>query len=1496
MPGQRRPSAAPSLQTEHEPSPAPSAALSPLRSPSRSSRASTSSQSSRDPDKLTPTQVENLTRSANEAFATGSSLADHIRRVVCAYSVNKHAAQSERPAVDELERNLDDLGPQASFSDVHTATRSAQNVPSGLRKRLALVFRTYAHYITRGHSNDQGSTTSTPAVEATAIAAAAAPALNEAEHAAGTHALEAVAPQESAEEAEAKPASATDGGGSRSEQTLAIDSATALETEEPSAEVPVLGENADDDQMQIESAGEITAQESTVAHDEHDQLAGAGHDSTVDSAGSLQAFGTPPEQPVEDPEEAEEGSDDGAGEVESAPAPVQAEKEVDELEEEDKLVDEVIGDSNVAADDDIQASRHDVEINDDHMTDDHSAAAQPADANEDNSADKRQPTPTNEDSAADQLGDDQPATAQDQQTAQPPLEDTHHDQQHEQQRSGQEGQQDVPNEQQQSEQLAGQHVQIEQQDRGERREQHGEQEADQQERQQTEQQEEQHVQSEPEDQGQHSGLQQAKQQEAQQGEPQEEQQGEQQSQQPLDGQLQQRDEQQDGGAPQSPNAEVEAQHADQSEPQSESWAPQPVADSVADEPMEAAIQATESAQGQAADQVATAVEEAEQALEDKSDAQPDQFVDAPAAPSATVPVANAGDAVVDQQPPETVAPAGTSDDSRTAPAQDLLAVDSAAADSSSAIGPDPIALPAVTETDEQMPDAAEDPALQIPAASSSIAAPPLEGGTAETVETSTEAPTAAASVEPDQTGEHNAPVPAAAVALANIPEAISSSQEAASASIVAPAEVGADVQQQETAQAVSTPNEPTAAPTTEVQVEETVVGPSREARDADRASSQAALESTTPATRRKKTIADRMKSMLKDLASVTNRKSSYDTIQVLKPLRKGQATERTVADLVERWQDPANMIPWTCLQEIGPGILHPKAQQHMDLSMHELMDKVSNTRSVKYLTQKLPERVITRALMELPRVPHMLHCWNNEKHKYFVSRGLPQPTDTQPEFRFADAAEGETSTSTANAVAASTPASTSRASAPPPVTTSSLHLGIPEKKPQLARAAGSASPMSAPAMTQSHSVPPPSNNEIGRHQQPIQPQMQSRPLSGNSVNGAVPRQLLNNAGSLALGPNQRQLLQMLPANLPPAQPVQQLSLSLLEQQQRQQILIQQQQQQQPYRQFQPAAPAPPPPQQQLTSRQAFQNQATQPTPHRPSLEEAIEQQQRLLQQQHQQRRQQEEQQRLLQLQRQQEEQQRRLQQQRQQKEQQRLQQQQQSNAARVASAVRAAANAVFSGLVADCVSFAEHVLGSGAVADEIVSRNHFSESEVLHVVQYVLKVYKDEVDVERSAGRQNQSAEEKYAKILKAQEAALRVISLTKTLLGIKMCVTEAVHDALRTNIGATLPPVIHWQDLLSATQKYKGIVEYLMRGEPMVLHRLSTPERRMLLHAKVVAVNRDLESTLEKMVTMDDLIGIRSGSSGDNAEGEDDKMTIRRECEMIAGICCKHVVGILGE
>lgn len=504
----------------------------------------------------------------------------------------------------------------------------------------------------------------------------------------------------------------------------------------------------------------------------------------------------------------------------------------------------------------------------------------------------------------------------------------------------------------------------------------------------------------------------------------------------------------------------------------------------------------------------------------------------------------------------------------------------------------------------------------------------------------------------------------------------------------------------------------------------------QELRRLDRAHSQPSPDTSasapvSSASRPKMTMADRMKSLLKDLASITNRRSSYETLQQLKPLRAGKATPRTIPDLVERWQDPANMIPWTCLQDLYPRIFHPRAETHMHLSMHELMNKVASTRSVQHLAQKIPERVIARALMEFPRIPHMLECWSKEKEGYFASRQLPQPTDTVPEFRFADAAPAPRPGSARSAVDA-------RASAPP---SSTLDEAREAKPVPVARDMDGQTTQAVP-MAQSHSNPPPhtsvagqsvdpSTLQVPQHNarpsvlQPIAPmpgQSLAPPVGGVATVAPAPAALSSVAATM-LATHARRTLQgpqTSARSAGPGRPVY--------------ILPSPEAQNQSTRTMQPPA---------VPAQQAQPVHATRPmagpafATTGPTMQPSRDMNQFL------------------------------------------RQQQQIASQARArqqaATDMRRATEAVFAGLVGDCVSFAEHVLGS-RVPSEVAERPYFSEADLTHVVDYVVKVYELEVEAERAAGRRNAAAEEKYAKIMVVKQAAEDVMRTTKILMGVRVC------------------------------------------------------------------------------------------------------------------------------
>ena len=89
-------------------------------------------------------------------------------------------------------------------------------------------------------------------------------------------------------------------------------------------------------------------------------------------------------------------------------------------------------------------------------------------------------------------------------------------------------------------------------------------------------------------------------------------------------------------------------------------------------------------------------------------------------------------------------------------------------------------------------------------------------------------------------------------------------------------------------------------------------------------------------------------------------------------------------------------------------------------------------------------------------------------------------------------------------------------------------------------------------------------------------------------------------------------------------------------------------------------------------------------------------------------------------------------------------------------------------------------------------------------------------------------------------------------------------------------------------------VIEYLMRFQEVPVGVLTRRERNLMLRTLVVGTNKELERTLERIVDVDALIGPLRGATG--AISEEEAETLRRECFEIGCICCKHVVGILGQ
>lgn len=614
----------------------------------------------------------------------------------------------------------------------------------------------------------------------------------------------------------------------------------------------------------------------------------------------------------------------------------------------------------------------------------------------------------------------------------------------------------------------------------------------------------------------------------------------------------------------------------------------------------------------------------------------------------------------------------------------------------------------------------------------------------------------------------------------------------------------------------------------------TAVDPARACASDKQAKGGATADSVT-GSRPKMSINDRMKLLLNDLAKVTGRKPSFETIQKLKPLRAGQSTPRTIPDQVDKWQEPAQMIPWTCFQELGPDIFHKSAHKYMHLSMHELMDKVSNTRSVRLLSEKLLERVMTRALMEFPRIPHMLHCWTEEKRKYFASRSLPQPTDTKPEFRFADEEEQErrdVETAGRSSVSAA-------------------HIEAQQREPEERPLAKASGPTTSKPDASSMTVPSSIANTLTFSATSAASRPWPMKQTGTQFDGAAQRQvmtaqLLNSHGLPATRPPPRDLQ----SNMQPTQ-LYQMATSMLPADsqlafavQGSRAVITSQNRVQPARVAPVPSPhvQPQPPRQPSVQQTSLQRVPATPSGGMPAPYAATRTANHLIN----------------------------------------------SVSARAEElAANAAIKRVMWSLATDCLSLADHVALSPASAVLNV-RAHFSEADVEHVVNFVVETYRREMEEEHLVEQGESKAAERFRKIVAVRAAAVQVLSLTKTLAQIKMCITEATLASLRRSGKASTDG---WLDLLATAPKWKDVKLHLLNGKHGWMN-LSRVELAVLLQTQVKDVNRSLDAALESLMRMDNLVGPVDPSADKQQASMHE--ALRKECEQIGRMCCKHVVGVL--
>ncbi|SJX65707.1 uncharacterized protein SRS1_10032 [Sporisorium reilianum f. sp. reilianum] len=1294
----------------------------------RASRAP-SSTSSTGPAKLTPEDIEALREVAYDAFIQGVSLPDHICQVVRDYLDMLSANHADRPKVEQFQKRLAHLGPQLTIQYLRQVMPT---LPPRLAKRFGPALKAYIRYLRSEGNDDQDSADQSvdsilalDPTTAASIEALASTAAVDSEGAPG-HVEVGQSPAEASAATSPSPPAVQETeqqGPARAAVTDPISAASDQAQEQEAGQCSSTSADVEAEPMDVDSTNDPDTAPAPARTAEPD-AAGASHDSAADSAGSPQAFGTPPEQTPEGEEEDEvngssqpepqeprmldesrhseapedqsqqselheqpdreasaQSEDEEAHESEHEPPQLdQQSQDVDEHEEEeDELVDELDDDQHnesiaghQAQDVAAPAATHGV-----------AASTPPAETLEQDARPKEgeneaQAVSDNELSHSGHTNSDAPldrsVDASDQPTGTADANVETSEVQH--------ADSPIASSPAAPQSTEANDAQVEGAEQAGPGEQAGEQQAS----------------------PQHS-----------------------------DG---------DQDTAVAANAATDDEEAEETLPNApdSSEAPAPTEGLLNED----TVDDLEPPADPDADRVATAVEAVEQALAAESDVHPVEGIDESILASGAATAA---------EPP-------MQEDDQTA-ASDASFPQAAASEARTVATPSPPSRSNSVEADSEAQEATR------------------ETGGDTVLGTShgqTEAQPAVETEAPQQVASAPAAAPAAATRASTVP-----------ADIVAVSDLTASAAAEEAPAQAEHASEPPVETDTALQDDPAGVA----SRNLERASSQATSDCTTVA-RPKRSIDDRMKSMLKDLSHVTGRRSSYRTIQKWKLLRAGFGTRQTIQDLVEHWQDPKKMIPWTCLQELGPAIFHKNAHKHMHVSMHELTDRISSTRSVQHLSGKLPERVMTRALMEFPRIPHMLHCWNEEKNKYFATRGLPQPTDTKPEFRFAD--EQRTGDNGPRL------------------------LGVPDASSRAAQSRGS--PLAVPAMTQSAG---PSNTVQSSNTNALAPLASYISGPTQQVAAAAAAPPLSAAAVPPRMPTQLNPQQLIAANMA------QIATTMAPAYNAQQVAVM------------PSGAVRPVPLQQHVFRQAApQHVQSQAAPPRA-----------------------------------------------QQQQQQQQQQQPMSDNARRAAMIKEATERVFSGLVADCLSFAEHVTGSAASAT--FADKHFSEADVLSVLTFVADTYKNEAEEARKAGVRVLKALERLSKVMRVHEVGMEMLKMTQMLFRVKMCLNDAAIEALRrTGVASTE----HWCEHLNAAPKWSGLKQYLLQDE-QGLGMLSRAESHMLLRKQVDRLNKRLEATLEKMISMDEVVGPRLGDGAD-AQDVAEQDQIRSECDQIGRICCKHVVGIL--
>ncbi|PWZ03598.1 hypothetical protein BCV70DRAFT_197796 [Testicularia cyperi] len=215
---------------------------------------------------------------------------------------------------------------------------------------------------------------------------------------------------------------------------------------------------------------------------------------------------------------------------------------------------------------------------------------------------------------------------------------------------------------------------------------------------------------------------------------------------------------------------------------------------------------------------------------------------------------------------------------------------------------------------------------------------------------------------------------------------------------------------------------------------------------------------------------------------------------------------------------------------------------------------------------------------------------------------------------------------------------------------------------------------------------------------------------------------------------------------------------------------------------------------------------------------------------------------------------------------------------------RKAAEAAFSALAADSLSLAEHVAGTGSDG-EIDARDAFTAVEVGKVLEFVIVHYTELASSGGSADGGGGGGEDGFLRSVlpmleHVKQTAEQTLHLTALLTDVKSCMLSAA----TANIG--------WVSTLLSDPHCRPVV-LQMFGDPTPPLPLLSSERDRDVSARVQRLSQDLETCLSQLVDFQSSLDSHLLPEDPNCATA---ALVRREFYLIAKICCKFVVGALGE